>query len=160
MVQPKGGYHPRPMKSDAERGPFGAWLVRQRKARPGSGRDGSMTADEVRRAVQRAAGLGFSPSVYAELEAGTRWPSSDQRSALEAWAGEAAPRQTGVDSSDVIAAIDRLTATVGLLMEVPALRAELADLRGAVVELTVEVERLKIGNRAYAVRHDQDIADG
>lgn len=100
------------MKSDAERGPFGAWLVRQRKARSGSGRDGSMTAHEVRAAVQRSAGYGISPSVYAELEAGTRHPSDDVRLTLEAWAGEESPRRRDVDLSEVVAALDRLRTAI------------------------------------------------
>lgn len=52
-------------KSDSERGPFGAWLVQQRKARPGTGRDGRMTAAEVRAWLIRDRGFGIGESAYA-----------------------------------------------------------------------------------------------
>lgn len=103
-------------KSDAERTPFGAWLVKQRKSRPGDGRDGTMRAEEVRQALKRERGYAIGVSAYAELESGTRLPTDEQRRHLEAWAGEAGPPNNGGGrggSDDaIVAAIDKLTTEV------------------------------------------------
>ena len=68
------------VKPDAARGEFGAWLRKQRTAR-------FKTAAIASRFLQAEAGYGIAPSVWGELESGTRRPSADQRRVLLAYFG-------------------------------------------------------------------------
>lgn len=132
--------------------PVGKWIKQERRAR------GWHVAELSRRLVD--AGYRASEGTVRAWESPKgRDPGRETIDALERIFGVPAPVDRAA-GGDVIAAIDRLTATVGLLMEVPVLRSELADLRQAVAGLVGEVERLKIGDRASAVREDQDVAKG
>lgn len=112
-------------KSDSERGPFGTWLVKQRKARPGTGRDGSMTAAEVRAWLIRDQGFGIGESAYAELESGTALPSSEQRAHLASLFDSIPPQAHGsTDGTDIAALVARLER-----------QAEVIDRLAAAVEL-------------------------
>lgn len=148
------------MKRDEERGPFGAWLVRQRKAKPGRGRDGKMTADEARHALQLATGYGISASVWAELEAGTRRPSGEQRQRLEDWAGERSPRGEVTDLAEVAAALERIA---DALRDSFRLRDEVIGLRVEIARLAVDLETIRGqegGNGSLTRRDKQHRAKG
>lgn len=100
-------------KSDSQRGPFGAWLVHERKSRPGKGRDGKMTAGEVRAMLIRDRGFGIGESAYAELESGTALPSDEQRRHLEAlWDSQAPAAHGSSDVAVLVATIGRLVAAL------------------------------------------------
>lgn len=116
-------------KSDSERGPFGAWLVQERKKREGSGRDGRMTAAEVRAWLIRDRGFGIGESAYAELEAGTALPSAEQRTHLAALFDSVPPSLSASTGGDVA----QLLEVVRLQQEqVASLGRQVADLLSAV----------------------------
>lgn len=138
-------------KSDSERGPFGAWLVQQRKARSGSGRDGKMTAAEVRAWLIRDRGFGIGESAYAELESGTALPSAEQRRHLSALFGSIPPAtmESG-DLSDLAAAIrEQAQAINALVDEVRAARQaaqpDLAQVIARAVEATLRAAGVHVG---------------
>jgi hypothetical protein len=68
------------VKSPRERGEFGNWLRVERKAQYAN------VAQAVA-ALQKRAGYGIAPSVWAELESGSRRPSQEQRERLESFFG-------------------------------------------------------------------------
>jgi hypothetical protein len=72
------------VKSDKDRGEFGAWLRRQRIAQFPS------VAAAIA-AMKRRKGYSLTQSEWAELEAGTRRPSAERRAALEDFLGVAPP---------------------------------------------------------------------
>lgn len=121
-------------KSDSERGPFGAWLVRERKARAGSGRDGKMTAAEVRAWLIRDRGFGIGESAYAELESGTALPSQEQRRHLTRLFDSEPPNGGGSSSPDIAALIRAMDADrIARGAETAALRALVTTLVGALL---------------------------
>jgi hypothetical protein len=68
------------MKGDEQRGEFGTWLRRERKAR-------FENVPAAVRSMQNEVGYGIAPSVWAELESGTRRPSEEQRQRLTRFFG-------------------------------------------------------------------------
>lgn len=85
-------------KTPEQRGPVGAWLVQERKAR------GWHSAAIARAGLERAGILRVAPSVYAEWEAGTKKPNADTQSALERFYGSA-PKQPSMGGDAVADAI-------------------------------------------------------
>lgn len=131
-------------KSDSERGPFGAWLVQQRKARPGAGRDGRMTAAEVRAWLIRDRGFGIGESAYAELESGTALPSAEQRRHLAALFDSEPPGSGGVPGNDALAAaITRQAAAI------EAQAAEQAVTNRLLAEMMVRLEKAQAAEPAW-----------
>jgi hypothetical protein len=89
------------VKSDEQRGAFGAWLRRERTAR-------FENVPKAVAALKREAGYGIAPSVWAELESGSRRPSDEQRERLTGYFGsEPATLVGGGDA--LVAAIRELT---------------------------------------------------
>jgi transcriptional regulator with XRE-family HTH domain len=64
-------------RTPEQRGPFGRWLVGERRAR-------GWSADEMRARVQEARGFAMAHSTYALLESGQRQPTDEQRRHLTA----------------------------------------------------------------------------
>lgn len=117
-----------------------------------------MTAPEARDAVMRATGYGISASVWAELEAGTRLPSDEQRTKLEAWAGEHSPRR--VDLAEVTTELGRIA---DALRDGFAIHDEVVSLRVEVVRLAADLEAIRhqVSRDGLVVRRDdEDAADG
>lgn len=86
------------MKADRERGAFGDWLRRERTAR-------FKNVPLAVAALQRQAGYGIAPSVWAELESGSRRPSAEQRRELTGFFGTAPEEQAQPDLASLIAAL-------------------------------------------------------
>lgn len=92
------------MKSDSERGEFGAWL---RRARLSQGfRNATVAVAEMK----RRAGYSITVSEWAEFEAGTRNPSAERIEALEAFLGAPAPSERSEPEPvyDMAALFDRM----------------------------------------------------
>ena len=84
-------------KTPEQRGPIGAWLVEQRRAR------GWDSAALARAGLERAGVMRVAQSVYAEWEAGTKRPNAEQMEALTRFYGSVPERRD--TSGDVAAAI-------------------------------------------------------
>ena len=82
------------MKGSSERGPFGTWLRQARLAR-------FPNVPTAIAAIQREAGYGIAPSVWAELESGTRRPSAEQRERLTRFFGST-PDESDQEPSGLI----------------------------------------------------------
>lgn len=93
-------------KSAGERGPFGAWLVEQRK-RLSRERKRTLTAEQVRQEIA-ATGYGIDPAHYRALEGGSKKPGRETREALALFFGTEPPNDNGKESSG----IDALVAAV------------------------------------------------
>lgn len=89
----------RPVKSSRDRGEFGVWLREQRTPL-------YKNVPLAVKALRQAQGYGIAPSVWAELEAGTRRPSPEQAEQLQSFFDAVAPREA---SSDIAAAINSQT---------------------------------------------------
>jgi transcriptional regulator with XRE-family HTH domain len=98
------------VKSDAERGPFAAWLRRERLAR-------SWKEGETRTRLEAAADPGVSFSSYRDLEAGNRKPTSAQRQAIASIFGVIPDFTASADQSDVAAAIRENTRMLERVLE-------------------------------------------
>lgn len=126
------------MKSDAERGEFGVWLRAERKAR-------YENVPEAVRALQRQVHYGVAPSVWAELESGTRRPSAEQRERLTAFFGTAPEPVAPLSQSDaVLLAIEKQTDL-------------LAKVWSGISDLVLLMERRE--QRAESEEHDRIVAD-
>lgn len=124
------------MKTDEQRGPFGAWLTRERH------RAGFKNVPSAVDALQRQAGYGIAVSVWAELESGSRRPNEEQRQRLTAFFGttpEPAPSPSDGDIAALVSAIRAQADAINALAEAiredrdrvspEALRAFLEQLR-------------------------------
>jgi transcriptional regulator with XRE-family HTH domain len=89
-------------RTPEQRGPFGRWLVGERKAR-------GWTADQMRARLQEARGFAMAHSTYALLESGQRQPTDEQARHLTAFLGSE-PEPTPAPASDLSALIARLDA--------------------------------------------------
>lgn len=119
-------------RTPEQRGPFGRWLVRERKAR-------GWTADEMRVRLQEARGFAMAHSTYALLESGQRQPTDEQVRHLSAFLGsEPEKAQPVTASSD----IDRLVEVVRQQ------QASIDALRGLVETLLAEVRPKPVGGAA------------
>jgi transcriptional regulator with XRE-family HTH domain len=98
------------VKSDAERGPFAAWLRRERIAR-------SWKEAETRTRLEAAADPGVSFSSYRDLEAGNRKPTPAQRTAIESIFGKVPDFTTAGDQSDLVAAVRENTEMLRQVLE-------------------------------------------
>lgn len=127
--------------------PVGKWVKQERRAR------GWEVAELSRRLVD--AGYRASEGTIRVWESPKgRDPGRETIEALERIFGEPAPIERKPDN-EIIAAIDRLTETVATLSQVPALRAEVADLRRELLKLAADVEGLQVRDRAIVVGDDE-----
>lgn len=103
-------------RTPAQRGPIGRYLTRKRTER-------YRTQEEALADMRRLAGLAISVSEYAQWESGSRVPREDNpklQRLIEFFGGhpeEEVVRSPQSDSEALVAAIDRLTAAVELLVE-------------------------------------------
>lgn len=112
-------------RTPEQRGPFGRWLVAERKAR-------GWTADEMRSRVQEARGFAMAHSTYALLESGQRQPTDEQVRHLTAFLGSAPTTEPTKSATD----IDRLVQTVATLTSaIDQQRQQIAALVGLVERL-------------------------
>jgi len=101
------------MRTPAQRGPYGRWLVAAREAR------GYTTAAEARRALD-AAGIRIAHSTYAEYEAGTKVPSKNHLPLLERFWGPSDAYETpgATETPDaLVAALTAQTEAIAALVE-------------------------------------------
>lgn len=118
-------HHPGMARTPEQRGPFGRWLVAERKAR-------GWTADEMRSRVQEARGFAMAHSTYALLESGQRQPTDEQVRHLTAFLGSAPTTEPTKSATD----IDRLVQTVATLTSaIDQQRQQIAALVGLVERL-------------------------
>lgn len=108
-------------KTDRDRGPIGAWMRRERKAR------GWKDVDVARELAQR--GVPLQPASYRGYEAGPQRPSPEVIRALSAVFGSAAPEpDTEIEATEpvqlsgLIKALEAQTAAMRDLVEVMRLR--------------------------------------
>ena len=131
------------MKTPSERGPFGAWLVEQRKA---------LTARRGRRILQRdvvkelaTAGYPIEESYYRALEGGSKLPGRELRQHLAAFFGSEPPdARPKTDPTELAMAIREQTAAISELAQSVRLLLA-AQLGGDDAALREEVARLVLG---------------
>ena len=122
------------MKDETKRGEFGAWLRRVRRER-----FANVTA--AVKAMQNEVGYGIAPSVWAELESGTRRPSDEQRQRLTRYFGsEPVP-------STVTMSLEEGTLRAEALRQlIEASRAQTESMMAvatAIHEMTVEMREMR-----------------
>lgn len=86
-----------------QRGPFGRWLVAERRAR-------GWKADELRDRLRDARGFAMGHSTYALLESGLRKPTEEQRRHLTEFLGSQPEGEE--PAADLIVALERHTAAL------------------------------------------------
>lgn len=129
-------------KTDEQRGPIGAWLVSERKAR------GWNSAAVARAALERQRVMHVAPSVYAEWEAGTKRPNAAQMETLTRFYGTA-PVVEAMSGSDVAAAIREQTAAI---REQTAVQSQLVTLMRLLLPAERQAEALALLGQAWAAQ--------
>jgi transcriptional regulator with XRE-family HTH domain len=125
-------------RTPEQRGPFGRWLVTERKAR-------GWTADDMRARLREARGFAMAHSTYALIESGQRSPTDEQRAHLTAFLGSqpAADTQSAPPSTDLGALIDALTrqteAVTALVNRVMRYEDRIADLERQLTDLGADL---------------------
>lgn len=107
---------------------FSNWLVAQRKARPGSGKNGEMTTAEMRAAIAVARGFKMGHSTYAQLESGSRKPTAEQYAHITGYLAAEPPPEPAADAepaSDLAALVSRLDRLAAAMEEQNRLSAQL-----------------------------------
>lgn len=96
------------MRTPAQRGRYGRWLVAAREAK------GYETADKALSALA-GAGITIGRSTYAEYESGSKVPSRNHLPLLEGFWGPV-PEESGAADGDLAAAIRGQTAAINALV--------------------------------------------
>ncbi len=90
------------MKTPAERGPDGNWLVAAREAR------GFRSAAAAREAIRKATGVDIAHSAYAGYESGSKRISANHRPVLVQFWGEPDATPAAAQSTDMAAILELL----------------------------------------------------
>lgn len=135
--------------------PFARWLVAQRKARPGSGKDGVMTTAELREAIRVSRGFGMGHSTYAQMESGAREPTEEQYRHLTGFFGsepepDPEPEHPASDIADLAAAVREQTAAMrDLVDEMKATRdaqPDIAEVIARAVSAALQAAGVRVGS--------------